>query len=56
MASGLAVISTSVGNIPDILENNYQALIPKNDTLALKNAIIKMIEDHNYRKQISKNG
>ena len=57
MATGIAVISTSVGNIPDILKNNTNAiLIPKNDPLVLRESIVKLIENYNYRKQISKNG
>lgn len=57
MASGLAVIVSSVGNIPDILSNESEAIIiPPKDIDALKNAIIRLSEDHELRKSISNKG
>ncbi len=57
MAAGLAVIVTSVGVITDYLNNNQQAVIvPPKDIEALKNAMIKIINDENFRIKLSKNG
>lgn len=57
MAAGLAVITTSVGNIPDILNNDKEALlIPKKNIKALKNSISRIIEDQELRAKISKTG
>ena len=57
MAAGLAVIVTSVGVIPDFLENNKHALIiPKKDLKALENAMMKIINDYDLRVKLSKNG
>jgi len=57
MAAGLAVIVTSVGVIPDFLDNNKHALIiPKKDIKALENAMINIINDYDLRVKLSKNG
>ena len=57
MASGLAVIVSSVGNIPDILKNRSEALLvaPKNRIL-LKNAIKELLENDDLRQSISTTG
>lgn len=57
MASGLAVIVSEVGNVPDILTNESEAILIKpKDRHSLKNAIIKVSEDLKLRESISKNG
>ena len=57
MAAGLAVIVTSVGVITDFLRNGEHAIIiPPKDTKALKDAMIKIIDDNEFRIKLSKNG
>ena len=57
MAAGLAVIVTSVGVIPDFLDNNEHAIIiPPTDTKALENAMINIINDYDLRIRLSKKG
>ena len=57
MAAGLAVIVTSVGVIPDFLDNNEHAIIiPPKDTKALENAMINIINDYDLRIRLSKKG
>ena len=57
MASGLAVVVTSVGNVPDILTNESEALLvnPK-DKASLMNAIARLVEDENLRHSIALQG
>ena len=46
MAAGLAVIVTSVGNIPDILTHNSEALlVPPKDVDSLRSAIARLVDD-----------
>ena len=57
MASGLAVIVSSVGNVPDILRNGSEALlVPPKDRIALKNSISELLENDNLRQSISTTG
>ena len=57
MAAGLAVIVTSVGVISDFLDNNEHAIIiPPKDTKAIENAMIKIINNYDFRIKLSKNG
>lgn len=57
MASGLAVIVTSVGNIPDILTHDLEALLvpPKNE-VSLTSAILRLIDDDHLRHTIALKG
>jgi glycosyltransferase involved in cell wall biosynthesis len=53
MAMKLPVISTTVTGIPEIVENEVSGiLVPPNDENALADAIIKLINDSNLRKQL----
>jgi glycosyltransferase involved in cell wall biosynthesis len=57
MASGLAVIVSSVGNVPDILRDGSEALlVPPKDRIALKNSISRLLENDNLRQSISTSG
>ncbi len=56
MASGLPVIGSDVGGIPDIVENNVTGiLVPEKEVLELTSAIIILIEDEKLRKKIVAN-
>lgn len=57
MACGLAVISTDVGSIAEIVHDNYTGLIvePKNST-ALKNAIEELISNEKTRHSLAEQG
>ena len=56
MASGKAIISTDVGGIPELVENNINGLvISPGDISALSKAISKMIEDEKFVKRCSIN-
>ena len=52
MASGLPIISTSVGAIPDIIENKGGIIVEKQNITDLINAIYKIMEV-NIRKEMS---
>lgn len=56
MASGLPVISTYHAGIPYIIENEKEGLLVKErDVEALKNAILRLIQDENLRASLGKN-
>ena len=53
MACGLPIISTKVGGIPDVLENEKNGLfIPTGDPEAIESAIIRLINDADTRKEM----
>lgn len=57
MSAKLAVIVTTVGMIPDLIENNRQALlIPPKNKEELKLAIEKLLCDRQFREQLAENG
>ncbi len=57
MAAKVAVIVSSVGNVPDLITNEQEAiLVPPKNTQALKLAIEKLIKDANLRTLISERG
>ncbi|MHA2284049.1 MAG: glycosyltransferase family 4 protein, partial [Promethearchaeota archaeon] len=56
MASGVPVIATNVGGIPEIIEDKKDGiLIAPNDPAVLSDSIIMLINKHGLRKKISKN-
>ena len=56
-ASGLPVITTGVGGIPQAVSNGYDALlIPTGNSLAMAEAIEKVITDHELRQKLIHNG
>ncbi len=56
IASGCAIITTSVGNIPEVVKNNINGiLIPHNDENALINAITVLKYDHRLLVKIQEN-
>ncbi len=53
---GLPVVATSVGSVPDLVENDVNGyLVPARDELALKNALDKLIENYEIRQRMSIN-
>ena len=43
---GLPVIATTVGGIPEIVNDERGVLVPRKDEQALKDAILKMLDEH----------
>jgi glycosyltransferase involved in cell wall biosynthesis len=51
------VIATSVGSIPEVIENGKTGILVRpRDSAALRTAIIDLINDENKRKRISEGG
>lgn len=56
MSSGLAVIATRVGGIPEIIMDGHDGLlIPKNNSRELANAMVSVIESSDLRRRFSEN-
>ena len=56
MSRGKAIISSSVGGIPEMIEDGCTGiLIPKDDPEALMNRLIDLYQDDNYRSTLGKN-
>lgn len=57
MATKVAVIVSSVGNIPDIITDRQEAiLIPPKNTRALQSAIGELLKDTSLRREIAERG
>src|SRR6266487_325342 len=57
MATGLPVISTALGGIPEmIVENETGILVPPKDATALASAIEKVIVDLSFARRLGENG
>ena len=57
MACGLPVVATNVSGIADILEFETKSgglIVPPEDTIALSDAMIKILEDEHLRQQVGK--
>lgn len=55
MALGLPVVSTNVGGIPYLIENDVNGvLIGKDDSISMANGIIKLIENSDFCSKICK--
>ena len=56
MATGLPVVATNVGGIPEILEDGVTGLsVPAKNVVKLTEAIIKMLEDESLREKCVRN-
>jgi glycosyltransferase involved in cell wall biosynthesis len=56
MALGLPVISTNVGGLPFLIEDNHTGLlVPPNNAEAFVNKLIELLEDSKKTKQVSNN-
>jgi len=51
MGTGVPIIASNVGGIPDMLENNKNALIIEPNSESITNALIKFISDNELRKR-----
>ncbi|RLF87574.1 glycosyltransferase family 1 protein [Thermococci archaeon] len=57
MASGVPVVATTVGGIPEVVrESESGILVPPGDEVALKRAIIKILSDKNLANKLGKAG
>ena len=56
-ACNIPIVSTSVGGIEDVVENNVTGLLSKpNDLEEFVNNLFKLIENENFRLKMSQNG
>ena len=57
MAAGLPVIATTVGGVPEIIENEVHGLlIPPENPAALSRAILRLLKDPQLRERLGKAG
>jgi glycosyltransferase involved in cell wall biosynthesis len=56
MASETASISTNVGGVSDIIENNISGIVSSKEVNDYGENLLKMIEDENLRLKLAKNG
>ncbi len=54
MAGGNAIISTTVGSIPEVITDNHGILIEAGDTGALKNAMVSMLENRRTTREMAR--
>jgi len=56
MACGLCIVSTNVGGIPYLLEDNHDALlVPPNDPHAMTNAVQRLLTEPELAERLSRN-
>lgn len=53
MASGRAVLSTDVGGVRDIIENQVSGIITENSDAALTDALMKLVKDSTFRDRLA---
>jgi N-acetylglucosaminyldiphosphoundecaprenol N-acetyl-beta-D-mannosaminyltransferase len=54
MAAGLAVVTTAVGGIPDVVQNDVNGvLVRPGDVSAIANALIRLLDDGDLRARLS---
>lgn len=57
MACGLPIVATNVGGIPEAVEDGRSGILVKpQDNQAVADAIIKLLEDENLRKEMGRRG
>ncbi len=54
MASGMPIVTTNVGGIPDMLTNEDSALLTSTDAASLAEAIIRVMSDAELRQRLGK--
>jgi glycosyltransferase involved in cell wall biosynthesis len=56
MATGLPIVATAVGGVPEMIENNETALlVPASDPQAMANAIARILNDEKLAAQLAEN-
>lgn len=55
MGTGLPIIATKVGGIPDMLSDGIDSILVENNVDAIANAMITVIKNENLRKTIGEN-
>ena len=57
MAAGLAIVATSVGGVPEIIESEVNGLlVPANDPATLSEAILRVLRDDDLRQRLATAG
>lgn len=57
MASGIPIVGSDVGGIPDVVVDGKNGIIvPPNDSRLLANAILNLLDDDSLRARLGKNG
>jgi glycosyltransferase involved in cell wall biosynthesis len=55
MASGLAIVASAVGQLPEVLQDGRNALlVPPEDAGALAAALLRLIDDEDLRGRVSR--
>ena len=54
MATGLPVVATGVGGVPDIIHNNVTGLVVDVDREQIAETLLKLIDDQNLREKLGK--
>lgn len=55
MASGVPVIASAIGSVPEFVKNNGVLVPPRNEQ-ALADAVIKILTDENFARKIARQG
>ncbi len=55
MGSGMPIVATAVGGVPDMLEDNKNALLVDIDTESIVNSCVKLLKNKKMRKQLGQN-
>jgi glycosyltransferase involved in cell wall biosynthesis len=57
MASGLPIVASRVGGIPEVVEDGVTGiLVPPADSAALSEALLRLLKDPERRKKMGRNG
>jgi glycosyltransferase involved in cell wall biosynthesis len=57
MATGLPVVATDHGGIPEAIENGVSGiLVPERDYKALSHALLKAVKDRDFLARLARNG
>jgi len=54
MGTGIPIVATNVGGIPNMLKNNQSALLTSVDSQEISNAFVSLLENEDLRKKIGK--
>jgi glycosyltransferase involved in cell wall biosynthesis len=54
MATGLPIVATSIGGVPDMIDNNVTGLLVNTNKEDISAAILKLVEDDKLRQELGK--